>query len=225
VRTRLLVQTTLWLAAMGVLLFGPAGAWRWPQAWVFLAEQGLGGLAVGFWLLRHDPALLATRFAAPLRRDQPRWDRLFLLAVAAAFIAWLGLIGLDARRLAWSRLPLWGEVLGGVLIALGLLVVWETFRYNSFAAPQVRLQAERGHRVVSDGPYRLVRHPMYAGAILWLVGTPLLLGSWWGVAAVPLLVGGVAARIVGEERMLCAALPGYQAYARRVRFRLIPGVW
>jgi protein-S-isoprenylcysteine O-methyltransferase Ste14 len=145
--------------------------------------------------------------------------------VFVVFIGWMVLIGLDARRFGWSDVPLWAQALGAVLIALGMIVIWQTFRFNTFAAPQVRVQAARAHRVVTEGPYRIVRHPMYAGSILWLLGTPLLLGSWWGVVAVPLLVVGMAPRAVGEERMLRRELSGYDEYARRVRFRLIPGIW
>jgi protein-S-isoprenylcysteine O-methyltransferase Ste14 len=131
-------------------------------------------------------------------------------------IGWMVLIGLDARRFGWSHVPLWAQALGAVLIALGMIVIWQTFRFNTFAAPQVRVQAARAHRVVTEGPYRIVRHPMYAGSILWLLGMPLLLGSWWGVVAVPLLVVGTAPRAVGEERMLRRELSGYDEYARRV---------
>jgi protein-S-isoprenylcysteine O-methyltransferase Ste14 len=99
------------------------------------------------------------------------------------------------------------------------------FRYNSFAAPQVRIQSDRGQHVVTEGPYRVVRHPMYAAAVFYFVGAPLLLGSWWGLLAVPFYVAGIGGRAVGEERMLRQALPGYDDYARRVRFRLIPGLW
>jgi protein-S-isoprenylcysteine O-methyltransferase Ste14 len=175
--------------------------------------------------LRHDPALLASRLSAPVRRDQMPWDRVFMLAAFIVFIGWMVLIALDASRFGWSHMPLWVQALGAVLIALGMLVVWVTFCFNTFAAPQVRVQAARAHRVVTDGPYRIVRHPMYAGSILWLLGVPLLLGSWWGVAAVPLLVAGLAPRAVGEERMLRRELAGYDEYAKRVTFRLIPGIW
>lgn len=223
--TRMVVQTTLWLAAMGAILFVAAGDWGWPPAWVFLAELGVTSFAVNLWLLRHDPALLESRLSAPVRRDQMPWDRFFILAMIVVFIGWMVLIGLDARRFGWSHVPLGGQALGAVLIALGMLVVWQAFRFNTFAAPQVRVQAGRAHHVVTAGPYRIVRHPMYAGSILWLLGTPLLLGSWWGVVAVPLLVAGLAPRAVGEERMLRRELSGYDEYAKRVRFRLIPGIW
>jgi protein-S-isoprenylcysteine O-methyltransferase Ste14 len=100
-----------------------------------------------------------------------------------------------------------------------------TFRSNSFAAPVVKIASERGHRVADSGPYAHVRHPMYAGALLFFIGTPLLLGSWYGLAAVPVLTVVLAARAVMEERMLADELPGYRDYAMRVRYRLIPGLW
>jgi protein-S-isoprenylcysteine O-methyltransferase Ste14 len=117
------------------------------------------------------------------------------------------------------------EGLGAGLIALCMVLVWRVFRHNSFAAPQVRIQAERGQQVVTSGPYRIVRHPMYAAALLYFLGLPLLLGSWWGLLAVPFFTVAFGARAVGEERMLRQELPGYDDYARRVRFRLVPGLW
>ncbi len=137
--TRLVVQTGLWLAAMGVILFAAAGDWGWPQGWVFLGETAVCSFAVGFWLLRHDPALLASRLSSPVQRDQLGWDRVFMLIVCIVFIAWLVLIGLDARRFFWSRVPGWAEVLGGVLIVLSMGLVGWVFRFNTFAAPQVRI--------------------------------------------------------------------------------------
>jgi protein-S-isoprenylcysteine O-methyltransferase Ste14 len=115
--------------------------------------------------------------------------------------------------------------LGALLIALCIFLVWQVFRANSFAAPQVRMQTERGQRVITEGPYRIVRHPMYAAALFYFLGAPLLLGSWRGLLPVPVFMVALGARAVGEERMLRQALPGYDEYARRVRFRLIPGVW
>ena len=222
---RIIVQTTLSLSAMGAVLFLAAGDWRWPQGWVFLGELGLSSFAVSFWLLRHDPALLASRLSAPIRRDQMPWDRILMPAILVVFVAWLVLLGIDARRFAWSHVPLWAQALGAVLIALGMALVWQTFRFNTFAAPQVRVQADREHRVITDGPYRVVRHPMYSGALILFLGMPLLLGSWWGVVVVPLLVAGIAPRAIGEERLLRRELSGYDEYAKWVRFRLIPGVW
>ena len=223
--TRALVQTTIWLIVMAAILFIAAGDWDWPQAWIFLAGSGISSLLVCAWLARHDPALLESRLSPPFHRDQKLWDRLFLAGAFVAFIAWFVLIPLDARRFGWSHTPVWAQVLGAILVTLCMFLVWLVFRANSFAAPQVRMQTDRGQRVITAGPYRFVRHPMYAGALLYFLGTPLLLGSWWGLLPVPLLVAGLGARAVGEERMLRQSLPGYDDYAQRVRFRLVPGVW
>lgn len=222
---RIFAQHSVVLAVMAAALFIPAGNWRWPQAWIFLGEFALSSLAISFWLLRHDPALLESRMSAPVQRDQVPWDRVFIRGVIIAPIFWMALIGIDARRAGWSHAPLWINALGALLLALGMAMVWQSFRFNSFAAPQVRVQATRGHHVVSTGPYAVIRHPMYAGALVWLIGMPLLLGSWLGVAALPLFVAGLAFRIRGEERMLRRELTGYDEYASKVRFRLIPGVW
>ena len=161
---------------------------------MFLGEVGVSSFAVNFWLARHDPALLASRLSAPVQRDQRPWDRTFMLVALLAFIGWLVLCAVDARRFGWSRVPLWAQAIRAVSIALCMIVVWQVFRFNSFAAPQVRMQIERQQRAITDGPYRIVRHPMYAGALLMFVGTPLLLGSWWGLLFVPLGALGIGIR-------------------------------
>ncbi len=197
-----LVQTVLWLIALGAMIFAAAGDWFWPQGWIFLVEVAIASLVIGYWLFRHDPALLETRLSRPFHRDQKPWDRVFLAVTLIVYLAWLVLMALDARRFGWSNVPLWTEALGASLIALCMILVWEVFRYNSFAAPQVRTQTERGQVVVTGGPYAIVRHPMYASAILYFVGAPLLLGSWWGLLPVPVFIVALGARAVGEERML-----------------------
>ena len=223
--TRLLIQTFALVVMMGALLFLAAGDWQWPQAWLFLGEFLISGLAVGIWLARHDPALLAERMTALVRRDQMRWDRIFMSVVIIAFFAWLGLIALDARRFVWSHVPLSAQVLGAPLIALSMVMCWRTFRVNSFAVPQARIQAERAQHVVSEGPYRFVRHPMYSGAILLFIGVPLMLGSFCGLALAPVFIFALALRAIGEENMLLRDLAGYDEYARKVRFRFVPGLW
>ena len=222
---RMVVQTTIWLVALGVILFVAAGDWGWPRGWAFLVEIAISSFAVSLWLARHDPALLAARLSAPVQRDQRPWDRIFMAVGAPVFVGWLVLSALDARRFQWSLVPLWAQALGAVLIALSMTVVWQTFRFNTFAAPQVRVQKDREQRVITDGPYRIVRHPMYASALVMFVGTPLLLGSWWGLLFVPVGVVGIGIRAVGEERMLRRELPGYDRYARQVRFRMLPRLW
>jgi protein-S-isoprenylcysteine O-methyltransferase Ste14 len=222
---RFVLQTGAWLAFMAVLLFVPAGDWRWTQAWALLAIFAVGAFGLGVWLRRRDPALLASRLGRPVQPGQPTWDRIFLLAFIPIWCGWLVLMALDAQRWRTAEIsPAW-NVVGGALVVAGFLATLLVFRENSFAAPVVRVQAERGQRLIDTGPYAFVRHPMYASGALYLAGMPLLLGSWYGLLVVPFMIFGIARRAVLEERLLERELPGYAEYMRRVRYRVIPGVW
>ena len=220
---RLIVQTALWLVFMGAVLFLAAGSPDWPAAWAFLSELGVLGLAVGLWLAWHDPALLAERLASPVQPDQKPWDRRFMIGAVVGFTAWLALMAVDAQRLRLSTVPSFLEGVGVLLIFASVWVGWLTFMANPWAAPVVKFQA--GQSIVTTGPYRFVRHPMYAGAIAFFVGAPLMLGSWLGLAVAPLLVAAIGWRALGEERMLRAEAPGYDDYAAKVRYRFVPRVW
>jgi protein-S-isoprenylcysteine O-methyltransferase Ste14 len=222
---KFVLRTTIWLILLAVLLFGTAGTLRWPQAWVYLVWAAVISFGGGFWLARRDPALLKERLGSLFQRDQKGWDKLWMVPM---LVVWLGgflLIGLDAGRFHWSHVPLSFQVLGFVLLCLGSYLVMLTFKANSYAAPVVKIQKERGHQVVASGPYAYVRHPMYSGALLVSVGVPLLLGSWWGLAAGALLLVVIGVRAVLEERTLKAELAGYADYATKVRYRLVPLVW
>jgi len=221
---KLLLQNLIWTVAMGALLFVPAGTLHWPAAWVFLGTIAVLGLSGGLWLARTDPALLAERMRPVLRSDQPAADKILMLVFAFVALIWFVAIGLDRRTHA-SDVPLALQVLGFAMLLLSTAFIMWVMRENSFAAPVVRLQTERGHRVISSGPYAWVRHPMYSGMVPFFIGTPLLLGSWWGLAISPLLILVFAIRAGIEERALLAGLPGYADYRSRVRYRLLPGLW
>ena len=223
--SRLIIRTGLFLAVMAALLFIPAGTADWPAAWLFLLGMVAWSTAMGAWLVRHDPGLLAERMAPLYQQGQKGWDKILIHCAALLWAAWLAFMPLDAVRFGWSHMPAWIQGLGALCLLFMAYLVYLTFRENTFAAPVVRIQRERGHKVVSTGPYRHVRHPMYAGAMFFFLGTPLLLGSWYGLALAPLMMGMLAARAVMEERMLVAELEGYAEYAARVRYRLIPFVW
>jgi protein-S-isoprenylcysteine O-methyltransferase Ste14 len=225
VTRRFLVRTVLYLVVIGAILFGAAGTFHWPEAWIYLALSAALSFGGGLWLARHDPGLLAERLGSLIQRDQKRWDKIFMTIMMALWFGWLVLMGLDTGRYHWSHMPLALQIAGFVLLCLGSYLVGLTFRENSYAAPVVKIQKERGHRVVSTGPYAYVRHPMYAVALLIVAGAPLLLGSWWGLAAAAALVLLIAIRAVLEERMLTAELAGYADYAARVRYRLVPYLW
>jgi protein-S-isoprenylcysteine O-methyltransferase Ste14 len=223
--TRVIVRTVVSIACMGAVLFAVGGALRWTQAWVFLAAMLAAGLALGLWLARYDPALLRERMAPLFQRGQKVWDKAFVVALIVLWPPWYALIALDAARFRWSRVPIWLQIAGALMISLCIYIVYLTFRENSYAAPVVRIQSERGHHLIDTGPYGYVRHPMYAGALLFIFGTPLLLGSWYGLAAALFIAALIALRAVLEERALTEGLEGYRDYAARVRYRLIPMIW
>lgn len=222
---RTVIQTTVLFALVGALLFGGAGTFDWPAAWAFLFEMLALSVVTILWLFARDPGLLAERLKPPIQPGQPQTDQILLGVFILLHIAWLAFMGLDARRFGWSSLPVWLQAVGAIGVALSLYVSWLAFRENTFAAPAVKIQSERGQKVITTGPYRHVRHPMYAGAILFLLGAPLMLGSLWGLVLAPVLIALLAARTFIEEKVLKAELPGYDEYASRVRYRLIPGVW
>lgn len=221
---KLWLQNLIWIAVLGALLFVPAGTLHWPAAWLFLGTIGILGVAGGLWLARHDPALLAERMRPMMQHDQPAADKTFVLVFGFAALIWFLAIGFDMRQHG-VRIPWAWQTLGFLMLLLSSGFIMWVMRENSFAAPVIKLQTERGHRVISTGPYAFVRHPMYSGTVLFFVGAPLLLGSCWGVATSPLFAVLFAFRVVIEERALVAGLPGYADYAARVRYRLAPGLW
>jgi protein-S-isoprenylcysteine O-methyltransferase Ste14 len=221
---KLVLQTLLYIAGMGALLFIAAGTLHWPAAWLYLATMAALGLSSGVWLAKTDPALLAERMRPMMQAEQPAADKKFMLVFGFAALAWFVIIGLDERYHA-SNVPVTLQALGLVLLVASTGYIMWVMRENSFAAPVVKVQRERGHRVIDSGPYAHVRHPMYSGTVLYFFGTPLLLGSWWGVVLAPLFVALFAIRAGIEERALLAGLPGYAEYTARVRYRLLPGIW
>jgi protein-S-isoprenylcysteine O-methyltransferase Ste14 len=218
-------RTAVSLLFVGAILFGAAGTLNWPEAWIYLALAAAMSFGGGFWLARRDPALLSERLGSLIQREQKGWDKVLMVVMVALWTGWLILMGLDAGRYHWSEIPLVLQGAGLALICLGAYLVWLTLKANSYAAPVVKIQKARGHVVVTSGPYARIRHPMYAGALLFIAGVPLLLGSWWGLAAGVGLVLIIAMRAVFEERTLAAELEGYADYAARVRYRLVPYLW
>ncbi len=208
----------------GLALFVAAGTAVWPAGWAFLVLFLGFTLVLTRWLLRYNPGLLKERMTGIGKPDQPAWDKAFFVAVEALFLAWLVLMPLDAVRFRWSQMPGWLQAAGAVLLLCSFYVFFLTFRENPYLSPAVRIQSERGQTVISTGPYRYVRHPMYAGVIPFIVGTTFLLGSWYGLLGL-ILVAGIAFRAVREERILRQELPGYETYMARVKYRLIPYVW
>jgi len=221
-----LIGSFIYLAFFPVILFALAGDWRWIEGWVFSIIFLLMCFSTLLYLYFYDPALLKERFGSPIQQGQKSWDKVLLSLFFVDFLVWFAIMPLDAQRYHWSpTFPLWLRALGTVLLTISIIMVFEALRENTFAAPVVKMQKERGQTVVSTGIYGVVRHPMYAGALLLFVSGPLLLGSVWGLIISVVLIVTIAVRSIGEEAMLKQELEGYSDYMKRVKWRMIPFVF
>jgi protein-S-isoprenylcysteine O-methyltransferase Ste14 len=223
---RLNVKAWLGLAflalAMALLVFVAAGTLRYWQGWLFLAVFFSSGVAHTLYGMKNDPALLERRLAGGPMAERSSTQRAIMVFVSLGFIGLLVVPALD-WRLGGGILPLAAILAGDALIVFGFYITFLAFRENTFAAANVDIFA--GQRVISTGPYAVVRHPQYAGALLYLLGIPLALGSWWGVLVFAAMVPFLVWRLVDEERVLTAGLRDYADYRNRVRWRLIPGIY
>ena len=210
------------LAFFAVTLFWPAGTFRYWQAWLFVAVFALATLLPSLYLAVADPDALARRMhAGPTAETRPA-QRLVMSAIYLLSAALFVVSALD-HRFGWSSVPTWLVIVGNVLVAVGLVVAQLVVIQNGYAAATITVEA--GQRLVTTGLYGLVRHPMYVGGLVMMLGTPLALDSYWGLAVLVPSAVVLGARIVDEERMLTEQLPGYREYRQRVRYRLIPNVW
>jgi protein-S-isoprenylcysteine O-methyltransferase Ste14 len=207
---------------MGLLIFVPAGTVYYWQAWVYLALFFGASILITLYLMKHDPALLARRVSGGPTAEKEQRQKLIMLFMSLGFLALLVVPALD-HRLQWSHVPRSGVILGDVFFVVGWLIIFFVFRENSFTSATI--EVANGQNVISTGPYAIVRHPMYAGALLYCLGTPLGLGSYWGLAAFVAMLPFGAWRLFDEERFLSQNLPGYTEYCATVRWRLIPGVF
>ncbi len=210
------------LVVLGLLLFIPAGSLVYWQAWVFLADFGVCVVLITAYLMRNDRGLLERRVEAGPGAETDRAQQIIQSIAGICFILIFVLAGLDNRN-HWSSVPLWLVIVADVLVALGLYVVFLVFRENSYTSATVKVEAEQ--KVVSTGPYAIVRHPMYAGAGVFVLVTPLALDSWYALPAAVGLMIGIAFRLLAEEKTLARELAGYTEYTRKVRYHLIPFVW
>jgi protein-S-isoprenylcysteine O-methyltransferase Ste14 len=216
---RLATQSLLFLIVLGALLFLPAGTFDYWQAWVFIAVFVACNLPLTTWVAINDPQLLERRMRAGPAAEKEKSQKII---VTIAFLAFAGEVLIPAldRRFGWSEVPTSVVVLGNALIAISYVGFYFVFRENTYGAATIRV--EENQRVISTGPYAVVRHPMYAAALILMLGIPLALGSWWGLLAFAFGVPALVWRILDEERLLKRDLPGYAEYTQRMRFRLIP---
>lgn len=218
---KVLTSGTLGVVSFGLMLFLPAGTFHYWQAWVFLTVFALSTWIPGVYLLRTNPAALDRRMRGPFAETRPL-QQLVVLFLFVCFFAMFVFSALD-HRFGWSTVPASISVIGDVLVAVGLGVAMLVVIQNSYAA--VNITVEAGQKLVSTGLYGLVRHPMYTGNIILMLGVPLALGSYWGLLFVVPGLFVLALRISDEENMLDHELSGYHEYTQRVRYRLVPFVW
>src|SRR5215469_9956614 len=205
----LIVQTIVWFGLMGAIFFGAAGTIDYVGGWLYLGAMIAISVVLGVYFARIDPGLLRERLKPPIQKDQPLADKLILIPLLLLLFGGMGFMAADAARWRWSTMPPSVQWAGcGLLLATILLMYW-TMRANTFAAPVVKIQKERGQTVITTGPYAIVRHPLYFGALFYVAATSLVLCSWWGLATVPLVAFGFAVRIGVEEKMLREGLQGY----------------
>jgi protein-S-isoprenylcysteine O-methyltransferase Ste14 len=206
------------------MLFGSAGTVNWVEGWLYVILQFSFSTALAVWLKKNNPALLKDRMIF-LKKSAKNWDKAIVLMAAVLFVPLFVLPGLDAIRYQWSRisLPLKMAGFAGTLVSFGL-VFW-VMRENTYLSRVVEIQRERGHKVIITGPYQYVRHPMYVGVIVWIFCIPLALGSCFTFIPAAILTSLILLRTFLEDKTLHKELEGYEAYAQKVRYRLLPGVW
>lgn len=214
-----LVQLLLMLA---IFLFFPGWTLDYWQAWVFLGVFSMSVLLITLYFLRNDPNLIQSRLKVGPVAEQQKSQKIIQALASIFFILPFITSSID-HRLGWSKVPTLIVLLGDVLVVLGLYIVFLVFRENTFTSATIEVSEEQ--RVISTGPYAVIRHPMYSGAFIMLLGIPFALGSWWALIFVFLLFAAIVCRLLEEEKFLSKKLPGYTSYRQKVRYRLIPFVW
>jgi protein-S-isoprenylcysteine O-methyltransferase Ste14 len=208
--------------ALALVLFLPAWSLRFWEAWVYWTLFSVSVLLITLYFLKYDPRLIERRLEVGPGAEREK-SQVILQAIASVLLLALFVIPGFEHRLHGSAVPMPAVLTADVLVLLGFLIIFFVFRENSYTSGIVTVEA--GQRVIATGPYRLVRHPMYAGAALIFLATPVALGSLWALLAAVPLCGTMVLRLLDEERFLSANLPGYDAYCREVRYRLLPLVW
>jgi protein-S-isoprenylcysteine O-methyltransferase Ste14 len=214
------------IAALGFLLFAPAWTLEYWQAWLYLFVFAASTALITAYLWEKDPQLLSRRIHAGPGAENEKSQKLIQRFAGLIFLGAMILPSLD-HRFSWSAVPLPGVAAGDILAALGFLIIFLVFKENTFTAATIVVTP--GQKIVATGPYAIVRHPMYSGALVMLFGTPLALGSWWGLVMFIPMTFTIAWRARDEERFLFKNLPGYPEYCQRVRYRwcraLVPYAW
>jgi len=217
------IQTVLFgVLIFGVLLFLPAWTLDYWQAWVFIAVFLGSANAIGVYLYIHDPELLERRKRIGPSAEQSTAQKIIIFLAIGGMLGMMVFSAFD-HRFGWSPVPWYVSLAGDALVALGFLIDLRVFKENTFGGSTV--EVFEGQKVITTGSYAIVRHPMYSGVLVMVLGVPPALGSWWGLAFFALTIPVLAWRILDEEALLKRDLPGYAEYAQKVRYRLVPHLW
>ncbi len=222
-RRRLALSFLATLFCMVLLLFLPAGTVTWARGWLFVLVFLLTMALMALYLGRVNPEIFTAR--SRIHEGTKRWDRILLALLFPTMAAILPVAALDDGRFRWFPVPWWVCVLGYVLLLAGMGITAWAQAVNRFFEPGVRIQTDRGHRVIDTGPYAIIRHPGYVAACLLFVGIALALGSFWALIPAGLASLLLIVRTRWEDQMLQTELAGYKEYTQRVRSRWIPGIW
>jgi protein-S-isoprenylcysteine O-methyltransferase Ste14 len=222
-RRRLITSTVSSLLIFMLCLFVPAGRWTWFRGWVFFVVLVTASVVVSLYLRRVNPDVVAARVNR--HKGTKGWDRWVVGSLIPMIVSILPLAALDDGRYHWSKVPWWVCVIGYVLLISGFAGVTWAESVNKFFELTVRIQTDRGHKVIDTGPYAIIRHPGYVCGSLFFIGMPLALGSLWALIPAVLACAVLVLRTILEDRTLRKELPGYKEYTQRVRYRLVPAVW
>jgi protein-S-isoprenylcysteine O-methyltransferase Ste14 len=210
------------IIALGIALFIPVWTFHYWQAWSFLVVFSLSVLAITLYLMKKDPKLLERRVSAGPGAEKERNQKIIQFLAQIAFILVIVFPAVD-HRFGWSFVPAFVSIAGDALVILGLLVVFFVFKENTYTMAIIDVDIKQ--KIVTTGPYAVIRHPMYTGALIMLIGVPLALGSWWGLLAVIPITVVIVLRLLDEEKFLGKHLSGYAAYMKNVSYRLVPFIW
>ena len=222
-KAKRILQVIFTLLFCTAAFFIPAGTLKWPEAWLFIVFYALAVTAIVIWMKKRSPDLLEER--TKRKKDVKSWDKIFMVFYSIFLLILLILPGLDAVRFRWSNIHMIVKIIAFTGYIPGFAIVFWAMRENAFLSNVVRIQKDRGHFVCKTGPYKYVRHPMYAGVILIMLCFPLSLGSLYTLIPTAVIMVLFLIRTALEDKTLKEELPGYKEYSQKVRYRLIPGLW